>query len=203
MTKAQKIEYINKVRSRFEDAENHGISGSNWWYPTANTIAYNIKVYGIKSDSSDLKLSDAQKEYYNSDIENTYQNAFDRYTSDIIYFFMEELRANYSVISRINIAGRSGGWLEVEYHNILPWNLKGEFETSNYTNKDINIYYKDAQYLEDQESKIAEEIKNALKGYINYMNDEFNNDFLENDLLSDDEIRENYISQVKELSTKI
>ena len=109
MTKQQKIDYINQVNDRFREARNHGRNGSNWWYPTPNTIAYNVKLYGQKQGIEEIKelMTDRQKEYYSDDNLYDFINHWQNQEAEM---FSNDLDLEYSVKS--GYAGRSGGWLE-------------------------------------------------------------------------------------------
>ena len=69
MTKTEKIKYINDTYLRFVDAKNHGHHGSNWWYPTKNTIAYNVKMHGHSKNIEDIraKMTKRQNDYYSDE----------------------------------------------------------------------------------------------------------------------------------------
>jgi hypothetical protein len=194
MTKNKKIEYINAVNDKFINARNHGHNGNNWWYPKENTIAYNVKMYHGFVSIGDIKakMTDRQKEYYNKDeyFYELLQETIQRYAND----FSNELDATDGIKSS-GYAGRSGGWLEVEYINNI--------DIEAYTSKEIDSVYQTAKELDELETKTGQKIKDAKESLEKYLDSkEYLQEIIDN-LLSDDDIADIYKSKAKDLLDKL
>ncbi|MEK7578206.1 MAG: hypothetical protein AAB456_00590 [Patescibacteria group bacterium] len=194
MTKKDKIDFINKVNDKFTNARNHGHNGNNWWYPKPNVIAYNVKMHGASKNIDDIRkfMTERQNEYYNDDalyeICNENQN-------DTARMFSDDIDETHGVKS--GYAGRSGGWLEVEYSNPLPDSL---YDT---TSKDINYIYQEAKKLDTLETKISQEITAGHERLQKYMNtDEYCKD-VSDSLPDDDMIADEYKGRAKGLLDKL
>lgn len=188
--KTEKIAYIHKVNDFFIDAKNHGNNGSNWWYPNENTIAYNVKVYGgIGIESIREKLSKLQNEYYTD--KDLYSRINDNQI-DSANFLIEDIRMEFGLES--GYAGRSGGWLEVNYINDLQDYLPYTFsEIEEASIKDINEVYKHAKKLEALEITVSEYIKKRHQTYCKYVKSiDYINDFVQ-EVESDTDIKAGYL----------
>ena len=199
MTKNQKVEYINKVNARFEEAKNHGRNGSNWWYPTPNTLAYNVKVYSyVDIDELRKKMTKRQNEYYN---DNTLQDIHQEQENDQARYLQDEVEELAGVLS-VSYAGRSGGWLEVEYSNPLE-HLDEQGNGYNRDKDELATMYKEAKELEKQEQAVSEVITTRHKAYCLYVKSiEYLDDLL-GVLSDDDEIGEVYKGKAQELLEKL
>lgn len=194
ITKDKKIEYINDTYNRFINARNHGGNGNNWWNPTPNTIAYNIKMR-IFADVEELRkyLTERQNEYHSN---NFLQSYIDDELDMQARFAVESIE-DMSLVLSIHFAGRSGGWLEVEYDNQL------EEVDENTDSATLDDFYKQAKELANAESKVHEYIKEEhelLNKYIGTT--EYYKDIFEH-LQSDDEIAEIYKGRIHELTEKL
>lgn len=194
MTKTQKIEYINDIYQKFYNASNHG-NNDNWWYPTANTIAYNVKLYGSSKNIDDVReaLSDRQKEYYSDDPLQNEMVYIQNYSCEMLIM---DIKAEYGLDS--HFAGRSGGWIEVEYNNEIDYMID-----ENSSSEDIKENYKIAKELNKLECKVKQFIEDRLSGYQKYINsDEYINDIIIN-LLSDEDIANEYRNKIHLLTNKL
>lgn len=193
MNRKQKIDFINKVNDFFINAKNHGNNGDNWWYPKENVIAYNVKLYGGNKSIEDIRklLSKRQNEYYS---DSTLYEIMQDQQNDQAIMFSNELDEAYNVKS--GYAGRSGGWLEVEYNNDL-------IELEENTDEDVNYYYKLAKELCNLEMKVSNHIEKSLSSYKKYINtDQYCADIV--DILIDDEmIGDIYKNEAKSLLDKL
>jgi hypothetical protein len=195
MTKQQKLDYVIKVNDKFENAPNHGHNGNNWWYPKPNVIAYKVKMWAF-GDIDDLRkyMSARQNEYYDNDslsrmfdevVENEARNAID----DII-----EMGATNAWF-----AGRSGGWLEVEYQNDLNIDETSEEDII----ENIEHYYKEAQEMEELETKIDNYIKEGKKALEKYLGSDTCYSEIVSYLMSDSEIGDEYKGVIKTFADKL
>ena len=194
MNKKQKIDYINKVNERFINAHNHGNNGNNWWYPRANMIAYNVKLYGRSMTIDDIRefMTKRQNDYYSDDM--LYELCDEEQVRQA-RMFSDDIDEMYKVKS--HYAGRSGGWLEVEYNNPL------EEAVESMSAQDINNLYCEAQELEALEAKIATYIAKSLKSYQKYLNTtEYCRDIV-NVMMSDEDLGELYKGKIKSLTDKL
>lgn len=193
MTKKQKIEFVNKIYDFFTNARNHGHNGNNWWYPKKNVIAYNVKLHGQSKTIEDVRevMSERQNAHYSDD--DLYE-LMQYEQNDTARFFSDSLDEDYGVKS--GYAGRSGGWLEVEYNNELT-------ELEENTSENVDYFYKIAKELEKLEAEISNKIQEAHKKYQNYLNtDEFCLDFVSS-LMTDEDIGDRYKEQAKNLLDKL
>lgn len=196
MTK-NKIEYINEINEKFRDARNHG-NGGNWWYPKQNVIAYNVKIYaGPYGEEIRKAMTKRQKEYYTD--ENIYeilQDYQDREANCLAQDVME-----YDLVEDAYFAGRSGGWLEVEYNNGLE---QIDDNGIDYHRDDIKEYYKQAKELEKVEGEVRTMIENRKQWYIKYITSKQFIDYIVSELLLDDEaIGDIYKEKAKKLLDKL
>lgn len=192
----KKIEYINKINTFFRDARNHGNSGS-WWYPKQNRIAYNVKMRSFcDTDTLRKSMTARQNEFYSDN--ELYDRAWYGMIEDEATMLMDEIKDTYSLVKDCGMAGRSGGWLEVDYQNDL-------IEVDETTDKnDIAYYYKLAKELEKQEGEVRELIEQrhkALNAYID--TPEYYKDIAENVLYDDEVIGEFYKDKIKTLTDKL
>ena len=197
MDTKEKIEYINKVFTRFADARNHGFNGNNWWYPKANVIAYNVKLHGMSKDIDDIraKMSKLQNDYYSDNsIQQLIWNEREDAAEQLMYAVQE-----IDLVLETGFAGRSGGWLEVEF--------EVNFETFEAFDEDTDVeeveeVYKKAQELEKEETEVAKLIEDRHKDYMKYLNtDEYVTDIIEN-MQCDNDISNNYKIQAGVLLAK-
>lgn len=197
MTKKQKVEYINEINKRFREAKNHG-KGNNWWYPKQNVIAYNVKIYeGTDGEEIRKAMTKRQKEYYTD--ENIYeilQDYQDREAEQLADEVME-----YNLVEDAYFAGRSGGWLEVEYNNGLE---QIDDNGIDYHKDDIKEYYKQAKELEKVEGEVRTMIENRTQWYVKYITSKQFIDYIVSELLLDDEaIGDIYKEKAKKLLDKL
>lgn len=203
MTKKQKLDKINSIADRFINARNHG-GNNNWWYPKRNVIAYDIKMssFGFSYDGIKDKISDKQKDFYkniNGMIDSFY---WDTLNNELEYF-IEDLKEEYECIKDCYQAGRSGGWLEIEYINELDelWDSVEDFESSEVYS--IDYIYDEMIKLDKKEKEISEKIKKGLSDLNKYIDSEdFKDDFI-NTLMTDDDISDYYKKEAKRLIDKI
>jgi len=194
MKKQDKINFINKVNSFFVEAKNHGNNGNNWWYPKPNRIAYNVKMKEFFSVSKlEPMLSKRQREYYN---DNTLYSIAEEQLNDEAMMLIDDIQIEYGLSS--NYAGRSGGWLEVDFNNPLEDVIDNEAEQEN-----LSYYYKEAKKLEKLEQDVRQFIEQRHKALNVYMStDRYYKDLLER--LSDDkEIADIYKTEAKSLLDKL
>jgi len=199
-TTKDKIDFINQMHEVI-NGENHG-HGGNWWYPSENTRAYNVKVYGgYPFGASDLVryMSPMQLGYYcdERDIERMIQDSYD----SELEFARDELVADLKALSKhilgVRFAGRSGGWIEVTYGNYMD-------EVDEDTDIDvINDSYKEAMELHELESEadklISERHAELCKGLRECDGEEF----VSRVFLDDEMIREIYANNIKRLADKM
>ena len=203
MNKEKKLKKINEIGKRFINARNHG-GGGNWWYPKRNVIAYDIKMssFGFSYDDIKDKISDKQKDFYkniNGMIDSFY---WDTLNNELEYF-IEDLKEEYECIKECYQAGRSGGWLEIEYINELGelWDRVEDFESSEVYS--IDYIYNEMIKLDKKEREISSKIKKALNALNKYIDSEdFINDFI-NTLMTDADISNYYKQEAKRLINKI
>ena len=194
LTKQEKIDYINSIKEKYENAKNHG-NGGDWWYPKSNVIAYDVKLHGASKDIDDLRaiLSQRQNDYYS---DNTLYEIMSDMQCDDAQFFRDDICNEYSVVNA-GYAGRSDGWLEVEYSADFDY-IEDDTATS-----DINEAYKQAIALETLENDVSTFIAEALKKYKQYINsDEYIADILEH-LQSDEDIATIYKSKIQQYADKL
>ena len=191
MKKTKKIQYIEDVRSRIEDAPNHGHQGNSWLCPRPWTVAYNIKMRSfLDCDKLRGMMSKLQNEYYTDD-----DALYELYYQDIEVAWdclREQLREIDSV-EEVWRAGRRDGWCEVTYSSIdIDFNVNMDKE---YPARIINEVYLEAVKLANDEAEARATIEHehrALNEYID--SDEYYIDCVEQ-LMSNDNIREYYQSQ--------
>lgn len=164
MTKSQKIKEIIKIQDFFQDAKNHGNS-NNWWYPTPCTVAYNVKMHSF-ADVDTLRgyMMPLQNEYYNDDTLTNIIYEQQNDTAGQLEDDVTQIAKNAQIDVTTGYAGRSGGWLEVNYSNAFS-TVYDESELYNESEKDIDILYSWYSKLDKLESDIAEFIKNEHTAY--------------------------------------
>lgn len=192
MTKNKKIEYINQVYLKFKDARNHGYNGNNWWHPKPDVIAYNVKMHAWPDfEALRAKMTARQNEYYtDEDLDGAYWG--------MLHFEAEQAIDEIKDMGAHDawFAGRSGGWLEVEYNNNL--------EEVDATTEDIDHLYQEAKKLDQLEGKVADFIKERHKSVNTYVkSDDFITDFIKNELMTDEVIGEIYKDKAERLLKKL
>lgn len=209
MTKKQKIKYITDVYYKIAEARNHGRQADNWWYPQANWIAYNVKgFYGFDFEGFRKTLSDRQNEYYqDSDFEDIWYNWLDIEQDDLrstIHGDDEILPFEITdFVNDTRFAGRSGGWLEVEYRNDL-YDLEDRAEYEDIDSTEINKLYKEAKSLEKAETEISKYIEKHIKRLKEYIDtSDFYWDIKDNFILSDEDIADIYKNKIDNLIDKL
>ena len=94
-------------------------------------------------------------------------------------------------------AGRSGGWLEVEYSNNLD-EITEEDKMS-----DVNYNYQEAKKLEKLESEVSEYVNNFISNLSKYEDSkDYTRDIADN-MLDDESIGDIYKSQAQKLIDKL
>lgn len=203
MTKDKKLKKINEIAERFINARNHG-NGGNWWYPKKNRIAYDIKMssFGFSYDDIKDKLTDKQKDFYKNidELINAYYWDTLGCTLDE---FITDIKDIYKYVNECYQAGRSGGWLEIEYRNGLGelWDSIEDFE--GYELYSIDELYKNMIELDKEEQEISERIKRELKALNSYIESEYFKDEFINTLMTDKDISNYYRQEAKRLINKI
>lgn len=177
MKKKQKIAFISGVKRYFEEAPNHG-NGGNWWHPTQNRIAYDVKMHNWSSVEELRKyMSPLQNEYYsNEHLENILQDEQEQTCEMLI----EDVNMNYDV-TVAGFAGRSGGWIEIDYINNLE-DIDEDEEDESFIDEQL----KEAIKLDELQEDVKAFIKENHQNYNNYIDTEdFYKDII--DFLEDDE----------------
>jgi hypothetical protein len=185
------------VNEKFRDAKNHG-NGGNWWYPKQNVIAYNVKIYA-SPDAEEIRkaMTKRQKEYYTD--ENIYEILQDYQDQEAEQLANEVME--YDLVEDAYFAGRSGGWLEVEYSNGLE---QIEDNGIDYHKDYIKEYYKQAKELEKIEGEVKTMIENTKKEYIKYITSKQFIECIVSEMLLDDEaIGDIYKQKAKTLLDKL
>ena len=196
MTKKQKIEYIEQVREKFENASNHGHNGGNWWYPKQNTIAYNVKMYhgGVSVDDIREKMTARQNEYYDND--EYFYNITQDYINMECEMLMQDIEHNDLVVET-GFAGRSGGWFEVEYSNSI-----GDYDLDD--TEQINDAYNTAKKLEQVESEVEQEVMKRKAGLEKFLDSkDFIDYVIDESIMSDSDIAGIYKGRIKDLADKL
>lgn len=203
MNKQKKLDKINEIAERFINARNHG-GGGNWWYSKRNVVAYDIKMssFGFSFDDIKDKLTDKQKDFYKN-----IDKLIDAYYWDTLECtldeFITDIKDSYKYVNECYQAGRSGGWLEIDYRNELCdlWDSVADFES--YESYSIDYIYDEMVALDKEEREISERIKRELKALNNYIESEdFKNDFIDT-LMTDEDISAYYKQEAKRLIDKI
>lgn len=188
MTKKDYTNYIEKVYTKFIDARNHGGGGNNWWYPTQNTIAYNVKMHRFATvETLRTYLTKLQNEYYTDE---TLQDVIYQEQEDTCRFLVEDIKEQSQLITGVNFAGRSGGWVEVTYTNNIDIDIT-EIRY-NYTVKDIKEVYAVAKELEETEAKVSKFIEDSHTYYNKYIDTKEYYTNLVDLLVTDEDIRKEY-----------
>jgi len=195
MKKQERIEYINRVWSRFRFAKNHGNVG-NWWYPKENRIAYDVKMrsYG-DVETLTSNLSDLQKDYYEG-TEYLQQDIYSEqeYTCEML---IDNLVDNYDLVTSAGFAGRSGGWIEVDFE------VGFEEVDNTFYDSEISESYKMAKELEEEEQLVEKEIARQHKAYNYYVDSDNYYTDLREGLMTDEDIKQSYKDQAESLLSKI
>jgi hypothetical protein len=193
-TRQQKIDFINEVNDKFINAKNHGNS-NNWWYPTQNKIAYNVKIHSyVDIKKLREKMSKRQNEYYTD--EKLY-STYDHMLEDECEMLVSDINIEFADIEDVNFAGRSSGWFEVEYKN----NIDEVDENS--ISDEINNVYDEAVQLDKFENEVSKWIQNrhdTLEKYIG--TDGYYCDIVDN-LMDDEDIGEIYKGQALSALNKL
>lgn len=182
MKKQNKIDFINKVFERFDGASNHG-NGNNWFYPTSNVIAYDVKMHNFGDVETFREgLSKLQNSLITDDFIYDCMNNNQNFEAECL---IDDIKEVFGLESWY--AGRSGGWLEVQFENGLP----SDYELDNYTSSDIQEVYQEAKDMEDMEDKVAQYIKDGHRGLNDYIDSdsyysELKDTFLANEYIKDD-----------------
>ena len=183
MKKAQKIQYIEDVRSRIGDAPNHGHQGNSWLCPRPWTVTYNVKMRSFL-DCKKLRgmMSKLQNEYYTDDaLYELYYQSLEVAWKDLRY----QLREIDSV-EAVHRAGRRDGWCEVTYSHIdINFNFNLDKE---YTASVVHEVYLEAVKLATDEEKARATIEHAHSALNKYIQSEkYYSDCVEQ-LMNDEEI---------------
>lgn len=165
MNKIQKLEYIKSVHARIGNAPNHGHQGTNWWYPTPYTVAYDVKIHTCAKDIEDVRarMSPVQNKYYtDDDLYTMYYNTLE----DACEMLRDELK-EIPRVQCVRFAGRSGGWCEVSYTPLEDTTYQHELSA-----QDVNALYKEAQALEKSENDVRTFIEKSHKSLCSYLDSE-------------------------------
>jgi hypothetical protein len=198
-SKKAKIDFINQMH-RFINGENHGHGGS-WWYPSENTRAYKVKVYGgYPFGASDLVryMSPMQLGYYDErDIENMIQDSYDSELEWARDELVADLKALSTHILGVRFAGRSGGWIEVTYRNCMD-------DVDEETDIDvINDSYKEAMEFDKLEGEVENLIKDRHAELCKGLKACDGEEFVRRVFIDDEMIREIYANNIKRLADKM
>lgn len=187
------IAEITKFLDEMDNARNHGHNGSNWWYPVPNRIAYDIKLsHFVDADDLRKHMTEKQKLYYTDD-EKLNEIIWEQ-VYEMASITMDDIKSEYYAhVDDVNIAGRSGGWMEVTYNiNSIPSDVTDE--PCLYTAKEVTDIYKDMKKIQHTMDCVQSTIEMAVK-YCNNV-DEFSRDIHER-LSDDDEINEMYAMNIE------
>ena len=205
MTKKQYIEKISIINNAFINADNHGRNGNNWFYPTENTVAYNVKMHAW-GDIDTLRgyLTPLQDKRYTDE---ELRDVIDNEHYDTCEMLVGDLQEQFPDIEDIIFAGRMGGWIEVSYRNYISYDFNGcytdEELEERYTLEELKEEYTTARILEKVEQGVRKEIEKQHAGYNKYVDTpEYYKD-LADTLIPDDEIKEEISQEIKELKTLI
>lgn len=208
--KKKMIEEIIKINNFFIDASNHG-SGHGWWYPSKNTIAYNVKMRSFGNvDDIHNKLSEIQKGYYNTDmLLEAMGEALNHEASYLHACITENVTGEFNEYKHLihsgRYAGRLDGWYELTYSNEFEqfaYDCEADYKEMDIV--DIKYYYKQAKELNACEIFVSEYIKDAHKRLNSYIGtDEYYDDIIENYLMCDDDIRDIYKNKIKTYADKL
>lgn len=167
----KKIDFINEVNEFFRDAKNHGRNGYDWRYPKENVIAYDVKMHSWSD------IEDFRKHLTRLQNEQVSDESLSERFQDFIYreaeSFIDELKEEFAIVD-CWYAGRSGGWIEVEYNNYLQELEYTETQTldiygNDITESEVEDLYQDAKKLQALESKISEYIKKRHQSLNEYI----------------------------------
>ena len=196
MNKAEKVNYINTILDRFENARNHGNNGNNWWYPMPFRIAYNVKMYSfLDIDKLREMMSDRQRKYYDrKDLNDLWYETINQEAELAI----GEIKEISPLIYDVFFAGRSGGWCEVQYNKEIE-----EVDVS-MPLAEINEEYRKAKELDIVESVVEVLIESSKKSLCKYIDSEqYYKDLLSEVLLQDNDIAETYKGQIHKLTEEL
>jgi hypothetical protein len=199
----QQREEMLQVLERFEEAENHGKNGDNWWNPESYRIAYKIKMKSWPSCKEMRKvLSPLQNEYYGDEVLN---HLMDSERVDELRRFIFEMKDRYNKKISITIAGRSGGWMEVDYSSLAEYDrytLECELEEGIIDEEEEEGIYNDIMDLEELENEVAGMIENTHREYNKYVGTTEYYEDVTSTLIGDDKIREIYEEKGREYLKK-
>lgn len=188
MTKKDYTNYIEEVYTKFTDARNHGGQGNNWWYPTQNTIAYNVKMHSFATvETLRTYLTKLQNDYYT---DGTLCNVIEQEQEDACSFLVEDIKEQSKLVTSVHFAGRSGGWVEVTYTNNIDIDITEA--RYNYTVKDTKEVYQVAKELETDEAKVHKFIDDSHAYYNKYIGTKDYYTNLVDLLATDEDIRKEY-----------
>lgn len=191
MKKMEKIDFINEVYKRIMEAPNHG-GNNNWWYPQSGVIAYNVKMHKWP-DIETLRgyLSKLQNDHYNDDDLDSYIN-WELENECIV--LKDDIMEIFGLESWF--AGRSGGWIEVEFPTVEEADPDNEYLT-------IDEQYKQAKKID----KLADNVENFIverhKSLHKYIDTPEYYQDIAGALLNDQDIKNEYQQRIKDLTNKI
>ena len=196
-------EEMLQVLERFEEAENHGKNGDNWWNPVSYRIAYKIKMKSWPSCKEMRKvLSPLQNEYYSDEV---LYHLMDSDQVDELRCFIFETEDRYNKNISITIAGSSGGWMEVDYSSLAEhdrYTLESELEEGVIDEEEEEGIYNDIMELEELENEVAGMIENRHREYSKYVGTTEYYEDVTSALIDDDKIREKYEEKGREYLKK-
>jgi len=199
----QQREEMLQVLERFEEAENHGKNGDNWWNPVSYRIAYKIKMKSWPSCEEMRKvLSPLQNEYYSDEVLN---HLMDSERVDELRRFIFETKDRYNKKISITIAGSSGGWMEVDYSELAEhdrYTLESELEDGVIDEEEEKGIYNDIMELEELENEVAGMIENRHREYNKYVGTTEYYEDVTSALIDDEKIREKYEEKGREYLKK-
>lgn len=191
MNTKQKREYIESVRERFENAPNHG-GGNNWWYPKPYVVAYNVKMRVFPdAERTAGAMTDLQRDFYKGKYDAVTERAWDDAVRLAVGDFEESAREMGTLDCWL--AGRSAGWLEVQYPMLdvgYCEELRGER---------LDLAYRQARELSALEGKVSVLVKDSLTALTAYLeSDNFYLDLV-SELMQDGDIRDEYRAEARRL----
>ena len=196
-------EEMLQVLERFEEAENHGKNGDNWWNPVSYRIAYKIKMKSWASCKEMRKvLSPLQNTYYSDEV---LEHLMDSEQVDELRRFISETEDRYNKNISITIAGRSGGWMEVDYSKLAEYDrytLESELEEGVIDEEEEEGIYNDIMELEELENEVAGMIENRHREYNKYVGTTEYYEDVTSALIDDEKIREKYEEKGREYLKK-
>ena len=109
---------------------------------------------------------------------------------------IEDIRAEYGLES--HFAGRSGGWIEVDFENNLNVDELEDMNT-----KEVHAEYKEARELEKLEARVEAFITKQHDGYNKYVDSKEYYENITDTLSDDDTIKREYKERADDLLAKI